>query len=83
MENENQTVFIPSTIDLNQICSSKLSFYRIKKMFKDGLNLDYSKRKEPATLILNNVSREMTIGRIFLNLLLIEPFVKNRCRIKR
>lgn len=48
--------------------------YGVKEEIKTRLSFDYSSRKLPVTVLVDGKPIDMTIGKLFLNILLLKPF---------
>lgn len=56
-------------------------FYGVKESIKNRLSEDYSTRKTKVNIKVSDDEREITLGRLFLNIVFLEPLIKNNIKI--
>lgn len=76
-------VFDPTLLDLfttsynfNEVFSSMEQYQKVENEVKKELMENYARRKDDAAIILDNKRFEMSVGKLFLNLLLMRPFAE-------
>lgn len=62
--------------NFNEVFSSLEQYQKVENEIKEDLINDYSRRKDDAIIILNDKRFEMSVGKLFLNLLLMRPFAE-------
>ena len=63
--------------DFDEILRDVETYTDAKESLKARLNADFSLRKQPAELIIGKKAVDMTVGRVFVNMLVLKPFVLN------
>ena len=69
-------LILPGVFNFNDISSSLEKYLSCEEYIKNILEEDFLKRKELVILQLDSVRHEMTLGKLFINLLLMRPFIE-------
>lgn len=76
-EDDSELLNLFTTVyNFNEVFSSFEQYQKVEDELKTELIKDYSSRKENADIILNDKHYKMTLGKLFVNLLLMRPFAE-------